>query len=365
MIPINLIKKLNRERLYRRKANKIISTRKIQKNKTELPESIKKIIILHFQQGWGDFLYFSGLVNFFEKNGIEVTLGTSPKLIERFSNIKTSGGVFDASDLVNSYPDTFGIDCLLDLDWVVKNDHPLKFIQESNLWSITCSPVLAHTNAFNQYIDFSKISHISQRYSFVAKSITRLNCQEIRPSINLTPKSLQESFEFLSKNNLTNKSFIYLNTLGRDSDREFNPLQIKTILNTINDKDLPVVFYSPHFNIKSYANLNLKSHLFLPVPNVDFFTLSAIISNAKAVITPDTSIVHLASTFNIPALAFFCQNDYDYFGNHLLSETWSPLSSGSFIVDNSKKYSLFQKNIPIHNLDLDISSLIKSFLSKI
>ena len=57
-----------------------------------------------------------------------------------------------------------------------------------------------------------------------------------------------------------------------------------------------------------------------------FFDACSMVKGAKAVISPDTSIVHVAAAMDKPVLAFYCGNDLEISGKQM-SEMWRPLSS--------------------------------------
>lgn len=355
----SFLKSLNRERLIARKAKKFKKFDISAKPSRNPPQKIRNIIILHFLPGWGDFLYFAGLIKCLEQCNINVSIGTSTKLVNRFQRI-SSTPVLDVTlgDIPSHVPD-----CILDLDWSVGKHHEFTFLQNINCWCITCSNVLSKLNLFDQYINISKISHISKRYKFVAETITHQPCITIYPFIPISHEESWFSKIFLQRNNLNEKKFVYLNTVGSDKDRQFSIHQILEIIEVLLSKNIPTVFFSPNFNIASHYPD--RKNLLISAPDANFFKISAIVSKAKAIISPDTSIVHLASAFKIPVMAVYCKNDYDFFGNHLLSEVWGPLSKNSSIIDPSDKKKIFSKFTPISSLDLDFKVLTLKFLSEI
>lgn len=125
-----------------------------------------------------------------------------------------------------------------------------------------------------------------------------------------------------------------------------------------------LVYFSPKFDLSKYVEVKNDGCL-IGAPKADFFKISAIASKAKAVISPDTSIVHLASAFNIPTMAVFCENDYDCYGYSLLSETWGPLAQKSMTIDNSSKDKIFKKKIEISKLPFDFGEITKKFMEQL
>ena len=357
---LDTIRQINRNRLIKRKA-KLYKSEDIPQKRNHSPkEIIKNLLLLHFQGGWGDFLYVSGLVKTLLSKGITVTVGTSPKLIPRITQLPFSLNVFDATSPTPPSLTT-NFDCILDVDWVAKRSHPLVTVKRLNCWSITCSDVLSKLNLFDQYIDFSTQAHMSKRYALVVEKLTGQPCPPVTPFIFLDPADLSRAAKFLTNCHIAPKNFIYLNTLGFDEDRKFSKNQIYTIVKTLLDLNFSIIYHSPDFDPRP-AFAKYEKQLF-PLPKVSFFELSALVSQAKAIITPDTSIVHLASALGIPVMAVFCKNDFDYTGKYYLSEVWSPLSSKSKIIDQSpsRKNKLLPQKA-ISDLNINFEQEIRNFI---
>nr|ADK56062.1 WamC [Proteus mirabilis] len=96
--------------------------------------------------------------------------------------------------------------------------------------------------------------------------------------------------------------------------------------------------------------VNLQVDSFLSNPIGDFISASAIIKHADLIITPDTSIVHVATAFDKPTLALYGN---DYHGKYVNNFMWSP--------NNKKAIQITQKKIDSKVSDISID-LIKSKL---
>lgn len=87
-----------------------------------------------------------------------------------------------------------------------------------------------------------------------------------------------------------------------------------------------------------------------------------LIARCSLIITPDTSIVHVASALNIPVVAMYRNNDREYY-KYTMLETWGPLSDIKEIIVSPQtlKRSTPVSGIPNHK----ILSSIESILAKI
>lgn len=351
------IKRLNHKRLNNRKLKELKKRDLPYPKKLCYPKQIKKILILHFQPGWGDFLYFTGLIHALEKRGLEICIGTSKELVHRFQRINKQLSVIDAT--VDS-AELFSVDCAIDLDWNISKYHDLSYVKKIPYWCVTCSDLLAKLNIFDQFIDFSDITHISKRYAFVVESITHSPCSNIYPAISISPDEENFAKSFLKENNLSPNNFIYLNSVGSSLSRSLSVRQLHNISKVCIERNINVVYYSPNLDLQT-----INKNIFKPIGKVNFFQLSSIVSQSAGIISPDTSIVHLASIFNIPILAIYCENDYDCFGKSLKSETWAPLSENSIIIDPTDKSRIIAKTIPIYKSHIDFQALTNQFLSRL
>ena len=360
---VDLIRKFNRDRLVAKKAKYYSKDDIPTQRNIPLPQKIKKILLLHFQPGWGDFLYLSGLLKILLLKGLQITVGTSPKLKNRFEHAFPNIDIWDATEPPSS-ENTLNFDCIIDVDWVVGRDHQLALVKSINSHCITCSIVLSKLNLFDQYIDFSQKAHMSDRYAMVVSALTGISSPPILPYISFTEAEHCNAKHFLKSQNLSTKNFIYLNTEGSDDDRKFSKKQIFDITQTILQFQIPIIYHSPHYDIQQdFPESKLK---LIPLPKTDFFEAAAIIAHSAAIITPDTSIVHLATALNIPAMAVFCENDFDYFGKFHLSSVWAPRSTIHLTVDpSSSEKRKTHHPIPIRDLTIDFSQLTDRFIRQL
>ena len=364
---INQIRLLNRKRVCFRRACKIAKEESarlvVAPELTISLSNIKKSLLICRHTGWGDTLFLNGLIQTLHQEGVSVDLALKKCCLNRYRELTFIGALYDI-DLVQSRDILCKeYDCIVDLDYIAKLHSNIGFIHDYKCVKLTCSDVYRRLEIFDYYVDFSKFPHIADRYSHIASCLVGKKLK-IRPKISFSPQNIQEANNFLSAIKYVNKEFIYVNAVGRDADRCFSKEQIVAILKCVLEHTkLGIILYSPKVNLKELIDfLPQEDGRLFQAPNIDFFSIASLVMQSRAIISPDTSIVHLASTFNIPVMAVFCKDDIDYFKKYYVSEVWAPLSSGSMIVDFSAGKQLFTKTIPIASIGSDLSVETEQFL---
>ncbi len=173
-----------------------------------------------------------------------------------------------------------------------------------------------------------------------------------RPELYYTSDSLNYFVHFLNENGLSRNNYIVFNISASHPRKTFS---IETLSQIFAQTDffLPVVLT---FDVKDTEKaLNLKGkynhlNLFFSRKITDVFPL---IENSSAVITPDTSIVHIATAYLKPTLAFYSGLD-DFF------RKFHPNNSNCIVVRAEKGDPGIQ-SIPLTS----IINYINSFVSKI
>lgn len=160
--------------------------------------------------------------------------------------------------------------------------------------------------------------HITEIYKNVLKF---LGIENIDDSYDLHFSEDDKVNKLLKKD----KKIIVLNPFAASHHRELNENSIRKIINLISkDNFIYVIGEKPNFNkvkdiIKDYDNVEFA--------NLDTITQTVcLISKSNLVITPDTSIVHIASAYAKPTIAIYRQS------NDNNSKLWSP--------NNDKAYQI-------------------------
>lgn len=121
-----------------------------------------------------------------------------------------------------------------------------------------------------------------------------------------------------------NKDLVYVNTVGGDKYRTLSQEQVEAIASIFNEKRQSIGIFFSNFQVKETDHVKRLSKM-------QFDDLTKIVQQSKAIISTDTSIVHLGSALNIPVLGFYCGNNRDYWPKHAMQDVWAPLAKNSFI----------------------------------
>ena len=97
------------------------------------------------------------------------------------------------------------------------------------------------------------------------------------------------------------------------------------------------------FHVKQ--NLEINSSFALILPEMPFTDTINVINRCSAIISPDTSVIHIGSALQIPVFGIFCGNNRDYWERYAMNEAWAPTSKNSKIF-----YKNTSKRLGNHNI---------------
>ena len=355
------VKLLNRRRI---KSHKVRLGKKYDAQnfvKIQRPEKIKKVLLVDCQLGFGDFLYFAGLARKLSCHGVCVSVGTIGSALDRYKNQPYLCAVYDIERDAGSINGE-NYDLIFDLTYVNINYWPERssILKRLSRYAITCGDVSSQYHLYQEYCDISSYTHTAKRMGKIYAAIVGEDEEAIPPFFYVSDEEVQrEAAETLKK--IHQEDFVvYLNSKARDKDRCLSDDQTCSIVNKLKGlhKIKIILFSKVEFNDSDVINM----------PNVDFSTAAKIIHRANAIVSPDTSIVHLGSAFNIPTFAIFCGNDRDYFPQYPMKEVWGPLAENSFIFSCDKPHTFdyavpLDKVTPISDINPEmLSEVVKEFV---
>ena len=202
------------------------------------------------------------------------------------------------------------------------------------------------TKVVNEVLDISTKNHMSERMALIYNRLTNDNLESIKPMFGVGSKKKQ------SHNTLQ----VYFNTVAGEEDRCLSEEQVNAVIEYLESKNIKTFVYS-EFTIKENAFIT-------KIKNTSFSKINDLISCMDFVITPDTSITHLASLFNIPAIVLFCGGENDYYNKCTMAETWAPLNRISIIIE--PEVSSFNNKEPVSKIKVEvITNSIKNMLDRI
>lgn len=331
---IGFFKKLNRSRRnysrYKKMKKYDLSTPRILKKFKE----IKRVAVISTSQGYGDSLFVMGIIRQLEENGKECVLIIPEKQMSHYTSISRRTNVFPLENSstpqqVKTFNPTICVDLTLvgNICWKER----AQLLSRLKCLCVTLIKGMQKLNLYDRYVDLSGHEHISERYAHLMTNVLGEKIPAIKPYISLSQKDLNWAREFICKNfSQTSRFFVYLNSEAGDEDRELSQTQLIEIINFLNKKKANIICFTRH------ALPGLKTDNLVLLPKLSFEKLAAVISMMDFCITPDTSVTHLATVFNISSFVIFPPNDRDYWSQYPARQVWGGRSD--------KTYTFYQDN---------------------
>ncbi len=182
-----------------------------------------------------------------------------------------------------------------------------------------------HTLGFNKseyktydlsisYNDFS--AHITNRYKIVLDRLGVLK-YELNYDIFIPDDIIISVNEFLDRNK--NKPIIIINPYTANIKRDLTESQITDLINGINS-EYPSVQIVLIGSPRKIIDLNIDGAIKNPFST--FLSSAALVKKAVLVISPDTSIVHVACAFNTKLISLYGNNIIS--GGFINNKVWAP-----------------------------------------
>lgn len=170
-----------------------------------------------------------------------------------------------------------------------------------------------HYALFNINIDTQKI-HFNEIYRR-ALELIGFNHISTQYDIPVDQQSAEDISLFLTENKLA--SYIVVNFFGAGSARRFSNNAMKALLDHLTNNTTHIVLLTfPEVTDKlQQLAKNYKNILVYEKTHNIFHTIE-LIKHANAVISPDTSIVHIAAGFHKPLIAFYSQDEENFVNWH-------------------------------------------------
>jgi ADP-heptose:LPS heptosyltransferase len=351
---MSYLKKLNRSKNYFLKSKKLSLKLKLitalakrnRRGKTVSDtKEIKHIILPFIGKGIGDAIVIGGVIDLLVKSGYQVSVVADKRtyfLFEEHQNIhklfffdfnnkgKTINELklyqnayfVDSHEITHSSVETFDI---------IRKMNPARtigFINKHKIYDILID-------------SYDDQEHLSHRYISLL-SYFGLNIEGYDYSVHIPEKNKLEAAGFLSS--YKDKHIIAFNPYGSVQERFFSNEQLTQLLGYFKSlDDVHVVVIGEQNKIKHIPDsTNITKNHF-----ASFFTAAQIVKEADLIISPDTSVVHVARAFN---KRIVCIYPYKLLGNGADNAvTWGPN------YPLARQIRLKEKSIK----DADIDSIIK------
>lgn len=199
-------------------------------------------------------------------------------------------------------------------------------------------------NIYNKSIGFTGFQeHITTRYSLV---MSELNLSNYNTSYDLFyPEEIEvEVVGFLK--DLPGSKNIIINPFAADSKRELSLGQLQLLLDKLKHHfpKYNIIYLDPQNKINDTGSPGIYKN---PFPSL--FSAMALIKHADLIISPDTSIVHIAAAYRKPLVALYGN---DMHGKYENKKTWGPGYPEAVQILTQDKYH------PISTIDVE--EIIKS-----
>lgn len=195
--------------------------------------------------------------------------------------------------------------------------------------------------------DFKWTEHITNRYlAYLVKLGFRKEDIDTSYDIYLKDDKKYELFF----NRIEEDKKIILNPYGASKHKSFNIETLEKIITYLKEKKIGVilVYFSDKYRELKFLE-NKYKNVYIPKKIESILDTALLIKKSNCVITPDTSIVHIASTFNKKMIAVYPPNGGKHGVDHLV---WAPKSEYNRVIFCKDKIGIYDE-IDINTFDLE------------
>ena len=195
--------------------------------------------------------------------------------------------------------------------------------------------------------DFKWTEHITNRYlAYLIKLGLKKESIDISYDIYLKDEKKYETFFYKIKEN---KKLI-LNPYGASKHKSFNIETLENIITYLKDKDIAIIltYFGDKYKELEFLEKKYKS-VYIPKKIESILNTTILIKKSDYVISPDTSIVHIASAFNKKMITVYPPKGGKYGIDHLV---WAPKSKYNKVIFCKDKTGNYDE-IDINTFDFD------------
>jgi len=185
--------------------------------------------------------------------------------------------------------------------------------------------------------------------------LLEINCQNKSYDVFYSEKNKIDALSFLSLYKAS-QFIIGLNIEGSNDEKKISKEDVKKIILGLHSMDNNIIIILLHKpNDRDWVSKLIPneavSYAFPSYPTDSVIDLAAILDNLDLIISPDTSIVHMACAFNKPLVAIY--------RNHMpLFKIWHPISDFNYVVFSDYEDSL--KSIDVDSIVNKTSKLMQN-----
>ena len=175
--------------------------------------------------------------------------------------------------------------------------------------------------------DFKWTEHITKRYlAYLIKLGLKKENIDISYDIYLKDEKKYEVFF----NEIKESKKIILNPYGASKHKSFSIETLENIITYLKDKDIAIIltYFGDKYKELEFLEKKYK-YVYIPKKIESILDTAILIKKSDYVISPDTSIVHIASAFNKKMITVYPPKGGKYGVDHLV---WAPKSEYSRVI---------------------------------
>ena len=175
--------------------------------------------------------------------------------------------------------------------------------------------------------DFKWTEHITKRYlAYLIKLGLKKENINISYDIYLKDEKKYEVFF----NEIKESKKIILNPYGASKHKSFNVETLENIITYLKDKDIAIIltYFGDKYKELEFLEKKYK-YVYIPKKIESILDTAILIKKSDYIISPDTSIVHIASAFNKKMITVYPPKGGKYGVDHLV---WAPKSEYSRVI---------------------------------
>ncbi|ALF21256.1 glycosyltransferase family 9 protein [Fusobacterium animalis] len=175
--------------------------------------------------------------------------------------------------------------------------------------------------------DFKWTEHITKRYlAYLIKLGLKKENIDISYDIYLEDEKKYEAFF----NEIKESKKLILNPYGASKHKSFNVETLENIIDYLKDKDIAIIltYFGDKYKELEFLEKKYK-YVYIPKEIESILDTAILIKKSDYVISPDTSIVHIASAFNKKMITVYPPKGGKYGVDHLV---WAPKSEYNRVI---------------------------------
>ena len=195
--------------------------------------------------------------------------------------------------------------------------------------------------------DFKWTEHITNRYlAYLVKLGLKKENIDISYDIYLKDEKKYKAFF----NEIKESKKLILNPYGASKHKSFSVENLENIINYLKNRDIAIilVYFGDKYKELEFLEKKYK-YVYMPQKIESILDTAILIKESDYVISPDTSIVHIASAFNKKMITVYPPKGGKYGIDHLV---WAPKSKYNKVIFCKDKTGNYDE-IDINTFDFD------------